>query len=244
MDFTQINEYLNDLISKLDWLDPSLLFSTSSLLVTSIGLIVALALGVALIGWGGRLFRLWMIIAGAYIGLHVGRLAGMSLSLTENWIPYVICAVAGAILFGFLFRACISIAGFVLGAYLGWRFIAPLIPDKWHILAMFLLGIAGTILATWLTPHFISLATSFTGATLVVNSLWMGLILWPAVRESLVALGVRETTLRGEVLPAWLIIPVLLITAIGYLSQDKVDLKGRSRRSPYRGRGRGRGGRY
>lgn len=115
-----------------------------------------------------------MVLTGLWVGWQTGTLI-VNLDLAENIPPLLIplgLAIGCALLFIFLFRVSIVIAGFAAGIFLGWKFLIVIIPSQYALIAALICGTIGAILAGAVTGFFIRSITALSGAWLLVNGAW------------------------------------------------------------------------
>ncbi len=205
-------------------LDDPLFKDNQVLLLT--GALFSVILGFALMLWGEKLFRLWMVLTGLWIGWQTGTLV-VNLTRPENIPPLLVSlglAVGCALLFVFLFRVSIVIAGFAAGIFWGWKFLIVIIPSQYALIAALICGTVGAILAGAVTNFFIRAITALSGAWLLVNGAWN---LLPT--ESIIAFFADfENPLQLVFIILNLL--VVLLAVVGFLKQNsKASPVGRKR---------------
>lgn len=192
------------------------------------GTTLSIVLGLLLLFRGEKLFRLWMILSGLWLGWQVGHLiVGFAgITGTVSWLLPILLAVTCATLFVFLFRVTIIIAGFSAGVFLGWKFLFALLPENYTIVIALVCGIAGAIIAGIMTEFFINIATALSGAWLTINGIWN---LLPADLPRAIFPGV-DNPYRITLIILNLL--VILLTIAGYQVQLKSSgrFKKKSRR--------------
>lgn len=134
--------------------------------------LVALAVGIALLLFGRKLF--WLFVAAA------GFIAGMQFAssvFTEQppWLFLLIAVVAGligALLGVFLQRIAAGIAGFLIGGYIGVELMRAFAGGTaWTSPAYLVGGILGAVCILLLFDWALIVLSSFGGSMIVVRSL-------------------------------------------------------------------------
>jgi len=134
-------------------------------------IILAIAVGLALLFFGRQLF--WLFVAGA------GFAAGLALATDlfqgqPDWLVLavaVIAGVLGAVLSIFLQRLAVGLAGFFTGAYTVLTVVARLGYQDWVWIAALCGGILGALLVIVLFDWALIILSALTGALLVVDKL-------------------------------------------------------------------------
>jgi len=165
--------------------------------LTSVDTLVAVALvlgGVALLLFGFKYFKLFVIanaaIAGALIGMYIGVKA------TNSDDMPALLGLAGAVLFGALaypllkYAVCLmgAIAGGILGYGL-WRFVAHAVRQQDWATQAWVGGIIGLILVgmlAWIAFRMaVTLFTSLQGSIMVTSGVLAILLCFASVREAI-----------------------------------------------------------
>jgi hypothetical protein len=135
--------------------------------------ILEIALGIALLIAGNRLFWLFVGAMGFILGLY---LAGLLFKGQPEWV-FIVASLAlgliGAALARIFQQLMVVLAGFVAGGYIISSLITMFhfnIPVNPQIL-FFLCGLIGAALVTSLFEWAVIILSSITGATLVANNL-------------------------------------------------------------------------
>jgi hypothetical protein len=133
---------------------------------------VTLAVGVALLTMGRKLFWLFIAVVGFYFGLMIAtRLLG---DFEGAAIPIaVVLAIGGAVLAFFVQRLALSLAGFLIGGYLALTIAAPETMEfGWPMVALFFAGgLIGSLLVALVFDWALVVLTALTGTLLIVDSL-------------------------------------------------------------------------
>ena len=131
--------------------------------------IIAILIGVAMLFWGYRLFRIWLAIAGFMFGTVIGNMIA-SLYLPGDLWPIVL-AIAVGLLFAVLAFVIYRLGAVLIGACLGALFLSLIfgllgIAPAWWI---YLIGaVLGAILAGMMVVPFIKIASAFNGAYVIM----------------------------------------------------------------------------
>ncbi|MDI9469808.1 MAG: DUF4203 domain-containing protein [Bacillota bacterium] len=141
-------------------------------LPNAIPLLFALVIGIALVGWGYTLFRVWLLSIGLWAGY---QLADWLVQLADiegdmRFLIVVLFTLAVALFLWLALRASIFVAAFILGAYivrtLGISILG--IENRWVLL---LGGLLAAVLAAAFVKLFIIAATAISGAYLTVDAI-------------------------------------------------------------------------
>ena len=135
-------------------------------------ILFTLILGIALVGWGYSLFRLWLTVVGVWAGYVLGsELAGF-LEL-DGW-PYaivvILITVAMSLFFWLAVKLSIFVAGFFFGVYVVRFFSITLFGLEENVVNL-IVGLALAILAVIFLKIFIVSATAISGAYLVADAI-------------------------------------------------------------------------
>ncbi len=180
--------------------------------ISGIGLILSFIIGYLLFSRGKKLFRVWMGLSGALVGLNAGRLLLQLYPVKADHQLLVTGALilVGAGLFVSLIKNVITLAGFAAGVALAWPFIQPYFQQQYALITLLLFGIIGATLAKWATKQFICIATALTGSWLMLNVVFVGLSqIW--VQQPLY--------LTDSTKPFWFLAPLVLMTYMCYCRQ-------------------------
>ncbi len=135
-------------------------------------ILITLIVGVALVGWGYNLFRLWMTIVGVWAGYVLGSKLASFLEL-DGW-PYAIVVllitVAMTLFFWLAVKLSIFAAGFFFGTYIVRYFSITLFGLEENIVNL-VVGLVLAILAVIFLKIFIIAATAISGSYLVVDAI-------------------------------------------------------------------------
>ena len=139
--------------------------------LSSASLALQIAVGVALLMLGRRLY--WMFVAGIgfIVALHV---AGEVLELEQEWVTLAVALLAGiigALLAVFLQKLAVAVAGFLAVAYLVQMITTEMGFDgRAQTITVVVAGVIGAIVAGALFDWALILISSLTGAALLVES--------------------------------------------------------------------------
>ncbi len=135
--------------------------------------ILTVVLGIVLLGWGRKLFWLFVALTGFLMGMAV---TGVILGDQPGWVRLLVglgIGLVGALLAVFLKRLAFALGGFYAGAYL-----ALIGAQSWGAggspLWFLAGGVLGAILAAWLMDWVIVLLSCLVGAGAVVAGLSLG----------------------------------------------------------------------
>lgn len=130
---------------------------------------VMIPLGVVLLLWGYKVFRIYLAITGFITGFTTGF--AIILSLSDALLALIGGLLLGAIFaiaFYYLFLVGIFIIGFLIGSLIGLPFLF-LIQEAAGLIFMLIFGLIGGIFAIFIRKFIIILSTSWTGAGLIVT---------------------------------------------------------------------------
>ncbi len=138
----------------------------------AIPLLFALVIGIALVGWGYTLFRVWMLSIGLWTGY---MLADWLVNLADiqgdmRFLIIVLITLAVALFLWLALRASIFVAAFILGAHILRTLGISLfgLENRWVLL---LGGLLAAVLAAAFIKLFIIAATAISGAYLTVDAI-------------------------------------------------------------------------
>ncbi|MDD2213864.1 MAG: hypothetical protein PHR21_04905 [Oscillospiraceae bacterium] len=179
-----------------------------------LALLVTLVAGLALLLWGYRLFRVWLTAFGLLCGYYAGQYMGQKAEL-EGWPALaitVLLALAGAILFWLAIKLSVFLAAFFLGLYFMRYFSVSLFgySNLWVYLAA---ALTIAILAVFFLRFFIIAATAWSGARLIVDSLY-GLIAGAPAGSWL-----KYAAPLRQLYPTLLFVLLLVLIAMGFIYQ-------------------------
>jgi hypothetical protein len=136
--------------------------------------LILIAIGLALMFLGWKIYRVALAVVGALLGAVGGLALGAVMGLPAL-IPAVILAVAGAILAILLEK----VGAFFIGAFTG---ILPILAmqgqfksQAMFIFALVLAAVIGGVMALYLWRPMITVGMAVIGATMIVNG---GLLVW------------------------------------------------------------------
>lgn len=130
--------------------------------------------GLILLGFGRRLFWLFVAIAGFLVGIEF---AGVILTDQPEWVLLVvgICAgLLGALLAVFAERVAFALGGFLGGGYLALLLAHSLDASGMGIGLFVLGGLVGAIFAGWIMDWAIIVLSCLVGAGAVVRGVDLG----------------------------------------------------------------------
>lgn len=130
---------------------------------------VMIPLGIVLLLWGYKVFRIYLAITGFMYGFTIGF--AVILSLSDPMLALIGGLLLGAIFaiaFYYLFLVGIFIIGFLIGSLLGLPFLL-LTQEATGLVFMLLFALIGGIFAIFIRKFIIILSTSITGAGLIVT---------------------------------------------------------------------------
>lgn len=142
---------------------------------------VVFVVGLVLLAFGFRLYRLLVIVAYAAAGLALGTVAGAHLG-----VNVLISQIVGAVVLGALAWPLHRLGWALVGGVVTALVLAPLarMLGVEHGTALFVIGaaafLAGAILTGWLLRPLIVVITSLAGAMLLVEATVCLLSHWPA----------------------------------------------------------------
>ncbi len=183
--------------------------------------IIVILIGLAMLFWGYRLFRVWLAVAGFLLGAALGYWIGLQLLPGEVW-PIVLAAGVGivlALLAWFLYMVGVVLTGAFLGALLsalifGLFGVAP----SWWV---WLIGaIPGGIIAGVLSRPYLIIASSFQGACMVVFGVYSMTVHYEFYKMQP---GLPVPLLD---LPWYIYVGILVLTIVGAIVQFRTN-KGR-----------------
>lgn len=132
------------------------------------GAILLLA-GLLLLGWGYKLFRLTMGVAGLLIGASLGWQIGMQLS-PQGWFPIAASAV-GAVVLAALMPLVRKAGLFVLGFAAAWGIAMLVMGPPSDAVSLFTVvgaGLVGGVVGMFVEKLLLVVATSYLGAMAAV----------------------------------------------------------------------------
>lgn len=134
-------------------------------------LVIHIALGVILLFFGLKMFRLWLGITGLGAGAYLGLLLVSKLNLESpvSWIVIALLAAAGAFVLALAYKACFFFGGFVAGIYFSAYLLDIFFTDYQRYLVL-LLGLACALVALFLREQFTIIVTAATGALLAADA--------------------------------------------------------------------------
>lgn len=185
-------------------------------------ILITLIIGVALVGWGYNLFRLWLTILGVWVGYQLGTELSVFLEL-DGW-PYalvvILITLAMSLFFWLAVKLSIFVAGFFFGMYVVRYFSITLFGLEENIVNL-IIGLVLAILAVIFLKFFIIAATAISGAYLVSDAVY-GLIQ-----------NTDAGAWLGEIAPARDPIPIVMtfllvtVSVLGILYQYKRTRSGK-----------------
>ena len=133
--------------------------------------IISVAVGVAILFFGRKLFWLFVAALGFAIGLEV---AAYFMKEPPQWITLLValvCGVIGALLAILLQKLAIAVAGFLAGGRIAWALAATFFVDHVHYrgITFVIGGIVGALLLLALFDWVLILLSSIEGAHLIGN---------------------------------------------------------------------------
>ncbi len=130
---------------------------------------ILLLTGLLLLGWGYKLFRLTMAVAGLLIGASLGWQIGMQLS-PQGWFP-IATSVVGAVVLAALMPLVRKLGLFVLGFAAAWG-VAMLVlgppSDAVSLATAAGAGLVGGVVGMFVEKLLLVVATSYLGAMAAV----------------------------------------------------------------------------
>ncbi|NJP41426.1 hypothetical protein HCH52_10235 [Oscillospiraceae bacterium HV4-5-C5C] len=177
-------------------------------------LLLTLAAGIALLIWGYKLFRVWLAVFGLLCGYYAGQYMGQKAGL-EGWAALAISALlalAGAILFWLAIKFSVFLAAFFFGLYFMRYFSVSLFgySNLWVYLAA---ALVIAVLAVFFLRFFIIAATAWSGARLIVDSLY-GLIAGAPAGSWL-----KYAEPLRQVYPTLLFVLMIVLITMGFIYQ-------------------------
>ena len=184
--------------------------------------LVSLILGIALVGWGYSIFRIWLTLFGMYSGYRAGVWLGGMLELESQpyWIVVLLITIAITLLFALALKVSIFIAGTFLGMFLVNQLSMSLLGLNNRIVTV-VGGIILGILAAAFIKFFIVLGTAISGSYLVTDAVF-----------SLISTTEAGTWLNANA-PARDFIPItmqvltVVLVVLGCIAQYKFTDRGR-----------------
>ena len=133
--------------------------------------IISVAVGVAILLFGRKLFWLFVAALGFAIGLEV---AAYFMKEPPQWMTLLVavgCGVIGALLAILLQKLAIAVAGFLAGGRIAWALAATFFVDHVHYRGITFVvgGIVGALLLLALFDWVLILLSSIEGAHLIGN---------------------------------------------------------------------------
>ena len=133
--------------------------------------IISVAVGVAILFFGRKLFWLFVAALGFAIGLEV---AAYFMKEPPQWMTLLValgCGVIGALLAILLQKLAIAVAGFLAGGRIAWALAATFFVDHVHYrgITFVIGGIVGALLLLALFDWVLILLSSIEGAHLIGN---------------------------------------------------------------------------
>lgn len=183
--------------------------------------IIVILIGIAMLFWGYRLFRVWLAVAGFLLGAALGYMLGGQLLPGDVW-PIVLAVALGvvfALLAYFMYMVGVILTGAFLGALLSALVFGLFnVGPTWWV---YLIGaIPGGILAGVLVRPYLIIASSFYGAYLIMTGIY-GFILGKEV------FNLQQGMLAPLMdLPWYVYAGILVLTIIGAVFQFRTN-KGR-----------------
>lgn len=185
-------------------------------------ILLTLIAGVALVGWGYSLFRLWLTILGVIVGYQLGSELATFLSL-DSW-PYVLVValitIAMSLFFWLALKFSIFVAAFFYGMFLVRYFSITLFAWDERIMTL-VAGLVLAILAVVFLKIFIIAATAISGAYLVSDGIF-------SLLQNTEAGGwINELSPARDPIPIIMVFILVTVSTLGIMYQFKRSGRGR-----------------
>ena len=187
-----------------------------------IPLLLALVIGIAMVGWGYTLFRVWLLGVGIWAGYQgaLWLVDRVQVAGDMRFIVTVLVTIASALFLWLALRASIFVAGFLIGAMvirtLGISLFG--IDNRWLLLIG---GLLAAVLAAAFIKLFIILATAISGAYLTVDAIH------GFIRAQAAGNWLRLSTPAREFVPIVLLLLWIAIALFGFAYQYRLTGRGR-----------------
>lgn len=185
-------------------------------------ILITFIIGVALVGWGYSLFRVWLTILGLYVGYFLGSQLAQFLEL-DGW-PYAIVVIlitlAMSLFFWLAVKVSIFAAAFFYGTYLV-RYFSITIFDLEQNVVNIIVGLLVAVLAVAFLRLFIIAATAISGAYFVSDAVYS------LIQNTEAGAWLSEVTPARDPIPVIMVILLIAISALGILYQYRRSGRGR-----------------